>query len=319
MIILRSFIQVGVLFILLVSTAFSDEIKVNEGKPSKEAQVQKAQSPQPEKKAVEQKQEVQTKRQGPKEELPTLIVFDLVSEKGVEKGVANLLTEIVLDEVNKGKKYKVIGQKDIDKMLFWETNKQMKNCTESSCMMQIAGAMGAEYYIEGSLGSVGNKYVIALKFIETIGVNIKSRTTRTMDRNEDVLIKEIKEMVREIMGVGVAEKEKGIQIKEKAEVSEGSKKGISKIGMGITGAGLLLIGGGVYFGIKSEDAKKDLNRSYEDISNDYKRYSTTANIMYIMGGLMTAGGIVWMIFSGKGEEKSGFEVLPGGVRYTYNY
>jgi TolB-like protein len=302
---------------LYLSIAYADEAKGSDVKGTKEAQVQKAQSPQPEKKAVEPRQEGQPKRHGPKEELPTLIVFDLVPEKGVEKGVANLLTEIVLDEVNKSKRYKVIGQKDIDKMLFWETNKQLKNCTESSCMMQIAGAMGAEYYIEGSLGSVGNKYVIAMKFIETIGVNIKSRTTRTVDRNEDVLIKEIKEMVGEIMGLGGGEK--GIQINEKAEVSEGSKKGISKIGMGITGAGLLLIGGGVYFGIKSEDAKKDLNRKYEDISNDYKRYSTTANIMYITGGLMTAGGIVWMILSGKGEEKSGFEVLPSGVRYTYKY
>ena len=67
--------------------------------------------------------------------LPTLLVFDLVAEKGVEAGHMNVLTEVVIDKVSKTKKYQVVGQKDLDKMLFWEQNKQLKGCTDTACLV----------------------------------------------------------------------------------------------------------------------------------------------------------------------------------------
>ena len=146
------------------------------------------------------------KKEKSKESLPTLIVFEMTPEKGVEKGVTNLLVELIMSEVGKTGRFEVIGQKDIDKMLFWETNKQLKNCTESSCMMQIAGAMGAEYYVESSIGTVGDNYVISMKLIETMKVEIKGRSIRTIVKDENRLIKEVKEMVKEVLtqtGIGV--------------------------------------------------------------------------------------------------------------------
>ncbi|MCX7943176.1 MAG: hypothetical protein N2746_01535, partial [Deltaproteobacteria bacterium] len=97
-------------------------------------------------------------------------------------------------------KYKVIGQKDIDKMLFWETNKQLKNCTDSSCLMQIAGAMGAEYYIEGSVGAMGKRYILTLKYIDAYKVEIIKRKTEVMERDEDSLLISTKRIVREMFG-----------------------------------------------------------------------------------------------------------------------
>ncbi|MCX7958368.1 MAG: hypothetical protein N3B13_04910, partial [Deltaproteobacteria bacterium] len=136
-----------------------------------------------------------------KKELPKLIVFDIKPEKGVDSGSANLLTEIVLDEVSAifKNKYKIIGQKDIDKMLFWETNKQLKNCTESSCLMQIAGAMGAEFYVEGSVGTIGDKFVLTLKYIDALKVEILSRKTVVIEKDENRLIDSVKEVISEIL------------------------------------------------------------------------------------------------------------------------
>ncbi|MBI5525875.1 MAG: hypothetical protein HY897_06030 [Deltaproteobacteria bacterium] len=54
---------------------------------------------------------------------PTLIVFDLVPERGIDRGLSNLLTELVIDRVSRMRRYSVIGQKDLDKMLSWEQNK----------------------------------------------------------------------------------------------------------------------------------------------------------------------------------------------------
>jgi|GEM_PF-2985834 len=130
-------------------------------------------------------------------ELPSLIVFDISPEKGVEKGAANLLTEMILSEVAKLNRYKVIGQVDIDRMLFWESNKQLKNCTEDSCMMQIAGAMGAEYYIVGSVGMMGDNYILNLRIIDSIKAEVIERITEMIKRNENELIKGVKVAVKE--------------------------------------------------------------------------------------------------------------------------
>jgi len=132
------------------------------------------------------------------EELPSLIVFNISAEEGVSKGKANLLTEILIDEINKLNLFKVIGQKDLDSMLFWEGNKQLKNCTESSCLTQIAGAMGAEYYVEGSVGEMGDKYVIAIKLMNAQKVEVINRLIKKVYKSDNVLLDEVPRIVKEL-------------------------------------------------------------------------------------------------------------------------
>ncbi|MGC9042470.1 MAG: PEGA domain-containing protein [Myxococcota bacterium] len=131
-------------------------------------------------------------------ELPSLIVFNMGAEEGVTKGKANMLTEILIDEINKLNQFKVIGQKDLDSMFFWEQNKQLKNCTESSCLSEIAGAMGAEYYVEGSVGQLGDRYIIAVKLINAHKVEIVNRLIRKVYKSDNALVDEVPKMVKEL-------------------------------------------------------------------------------------------------------------------------
>ena len=131
--------------------------------------------------------------------LPTLLVFDMTAEKSVDKGIANLLVEIIMEEISKTEKFDVIGQKDIDKMLFWETSKSLKNCNDSSCLMQIAGAMGAEYYVESSIGQLGDSYIISMKLIDTMTIKIKGRSTRAIQNNENMLISNVRDMTYDML------------------------------------------------------------------------------------------------------------------------
>jgi len=259
-------------------------------------------------------------------EIPTLIVFDMTPEKGIEKGTTNLLIEIIMDEISRSKAFKVIGQKDIDKMLFWESNKQLKNCSENSCMMQIAGAMGAEYYVESSIGTVGNSYVISMKLIETMKVEIKGRSTRTIVKDEDKLIKEVKEMVSEVLnqaGAVVVAKKADEQkttsetkiVKEpkvETKVAGKSGKGISTGGIITTGIGVGLLAGGIIFGLKAKDLEdkarnwdRESQEDYYNIEEEYKSNAKIADYLFVGGGIVTAGGVVWMIVSAiNGEKKN---------------
>ncbi len=122
---------------------------------------------------------------------PTLLVFNLVAEQGIEKSVTNLLTELIIDKVSKLNRYTVMGQKDLEKMVFWEQNKQLQGCTDSSCLVQIAGAMGASFYIEGSAGSVGSQYIITLKLIDAHKVEVVSRSTTRVKKDDDVMVETV--------------------------------------------------------------------------------------------------------------------------------
>jgi formylglycine-generating enzyme required for sulfatase activity/TolB-like protein len=142
----------------------------------------------------------------------TVLVFDLVPENGVSQSTANLLTEVVIDNASKEKKYKVIGQKDISKMMSWEQNKQMAGCSESSCMVQVAGAMGADYYIEGSVGVVGDRYIITIKFIDTASVAVIDRGTKMVAKDENVMVDAVVQLVAEVLKLPMVATASGVKV-----------------------------------------------------------------------------------------------------------
>ncbi|MCX7944357.1 MAG: PEGA domain-containing protein [Deltaproteobacteria bacterium] len=125
-------------------------------------------------------------------------MFNVIAEEGVTKGKANMLTEILIDEITKLNRFKVIGQKDLDSMFFWEQNKQLKNCTDSSCLAQIAGAMGAEYYVEGSVGQIGDRYIIAIKLINAYKVEVVNRLISKVYKSDNALLDEMPKIVKEL-------------------------------------------------------------------------------------------------------------------------
>ena len=267
------------------------------------------------------------KKEKSKESVPTLIVFEMTPEKGIEKGVTNLLVELIMSEVGKTGRFEVIGQKDIDKMLFWETNKQIKNCNESSCMMQIAGAMGAEYYVESSIGVVGNKYLISMKLIETMQVKIKGRSTRTIDKNEDKLIEEVRDMVKEMLtGAGMWAENVSKDV-IKPEVIKGRVEGESDkkwIGYTLIGGGILIGALGGYFTYEAKVADDKYRDSKSaDEANKYDRErsdnNTRAVIMYGVGGgvmLIGAGYLIWNSYGGEKREDNKNKV---GIDFGINY
>ncbi len=219
-----------------------------------------------------------------KGELPSLIVFDIVPEEGVKKGVSNLLTEMVMVEIGKLNKFKVIGQKDLDKMLFWETNKTLKNCTESSCLMQIAGAMGAEYYVEGSIGVVGDKYIVTIKLMDSLKASVINRLGEAVSRDENVMLDTIIRMARELMKPLVGE-----DVIKKAE-DAGGKKGVAEKGKesagdnvadkGGDGTGLMIAGRG-YYETVSGGGSYDVSLGYR--INRYAELSVGFGVLQYLG------------------------------------
>jgi TolB-like protein len=222
-------------------------------------------------------------------QLPTLIVFDIAPEKGVERNESNLLTELVIDRVTRLKRHNVMGQKDLDKMFNWEQNKQLKGCSDTSCLVQIAGAMGAAYYIEGSVGIMGAQYIITLKLMDANNVKIVERATEQVKKDEDVVVAEIKRMVDAIMGI------KGAPVETPGSVYE-------PWGMaGTFGGAAILLVGGVFSAVQKQSvdgyqSAKDPN-ALKDARDKAGLYGNVALGCYIAGGAIAATGAVLWIYS----------------------
>jgi len=228
---------------------------------------------------------------------PTLIVFDIINERGVDKSMANLITELILDQVSRYGKYTVIGQKDLDKMLSWEQSKQLRGCNDTQCLVQIAGALGAEYYIEGSIGVMGDLYLVSLKYIDAINVKVLERSTEKVKKDENVVMSTVERQVEALLSVALAG-----NVKDLAGGKGGVQlKPMEKWGIGLTasGAGVAVIGGIMtLMASKSADEMRNATDPKEitDAAHKVDAYNAAAVTMYTVGGAAVVTGVVlWVL------------------------
>jgi len=240
--------------------------------------------------------------------LPTLIVFDIVTEKGVEKSTGNMLTEVVIDRIAGLGRYIVIGQKDIDKMMAWEEKKQLQGCNDTSCLVQIAGALGAHYYIEGSIGVIGNQYIITLKQIDALVVKVITRRTDTVNKDETTLVQSMKNMV-DFIFTGKAVDKKPV-----------SPKLLTDMGMGFlfSGVGVVAIGG-VFQGLSVKahndaNSEKDPQKMADQLSR-MDTYKSVAIAGYATGGALAVTGAVLWIYGAVSKPPKSKEPVKAKVSY----
>jgi len=256
-----------------------------------------------------------------KKEKPNLIVFNIVPEKGMERGESNLLTELVIEKVSSLNRFTVIGQKDLDKMLSWEQTKQLQGCTDTSCLIQIAGAMGADLYIEGSIGVFGGMYIVTLKLVDTCEVKVLARDTDKLEKNEEKLIATVELMVVNLMKVtepqqkaiveAQPQKDTGVdlrkQVTPKYPMNPYKMWGHASFWTGLGMAGL----GGMFTGLAA-NAANNFRQSGTD-KDAIARYNGAAISFYTIGGALVVTGVVlWALSPGDEEwaKKHKLSVAP---------
>ncbi|MBI5527412.1 MAG: hypothetical protein HY897_13850 [Deltaproteobacteria bacterium] len=96
----------------------------------------------------------------------TSIAFFQLEAQGVDARVAGIVSDTMLTELGKLPDSKVIGSKDIDAMLGYEQKKQLTGCADTSCVVAVGGALGVDKLVMGSLGKIGDSYVMNLKALD---------------------------------------------------------------------------------------------------------------------------------------------------------
>ena len=134
-----------------------------------------------------------------KDEKINVMFFELKAMTGFDKEKANVLEEIILAELYKYKKFNVISKGDVEKILNAEEFKQMIECNDNSCLMEISGALGAEILVSGGIGKMGDLSQLSLKMLNNQDGTVYSRVSRTIEGSDRALINETKSSVMELI------------------------------------------------------------------------------------------------------------------------
>lgn len=101
------------------------------------------------------------------EERLRVLVMDLAAEGPVDAGTVKTLTGIVSAELAAYTDLDVMADADVRRMLELEGEKQSVGCGDTSCLADIAGAMGARLVVFGSVGKLGDTLVLHLNLYDS--------------------------------------------------------------------------------------------------------------------------------------------------------
>ncbi|MBI5526180.1 MAG: hypothetical protein HY897_07580 [Deltaproteobacteria bacterium] len=94
------------------------------------------------------------------------VAFFQLEAQHVDPKTAAIVSDELLVLLSKMPGSNVMGSKEVDAMLGYEQKKQMSGCTDTSCMVAIGGALGVDKILMGSLGKLGESYILSLKLLD---------------------------------------------------------------------------------------------------------------------------------------------------------
>ena len=85
---------------------------------------------------------------------------------GVDPHVGTIVTDSVVSELRKLKGVSVVSMDEVRAMLDVEAKKQLTGCEESSCLAEIADALGADGVVIGTLAAVDGAHIIGMRRLD---------------------------------------------------------------------------------------------------------------------------------------------------------
>lgn len=101
---------------------------------------------------------------------PRLLVLDLTPSAGVEERLASAVGEAVAAEASRTGYFQVSTQRDVALLLGLERQRELVGgCGEQSesCLVELAGALGARFVLSGSLARLGDAYQLSLQTLDS--------------------------------------------------------------------------------------------------------------------------------------------------------
>ncbi|MDP2339481.1 MAG: hypothetical protein Q8O67_00875 [Deltaproteobacteria bacterium] len=242
----------------------------------------------------------------------------------VDANTARALGELSTAAAAKHRVFDVISSVDVRRALELEANKQVAGCATdaTSCLAEVAGAMGARYVVFGSISAIGSQLLLSLNLFDS---KVASSAGRVVVKaaSVDDLLGRIDGAVDELLGAADAEATAAaaastspharerllVMDLEFAQKKTGEPDVVVAAGDGwSTGSWMLLgggttavvgalaVAGGVIAGTQAQtaDAAAKTQRFQDDALRAYAERDSMTNVangLFIGGGLLVTSGI----------------------------
>ena len=241
--------------------------------------------------------------QAPPTPKPTKVaVSELEAGYGADPKLAHTLSSLLTSELRQRPALAITSQDDIRSLLGFHKEKQLLGCAETSCLSEIGGALGVDQMVTGSLGHVGESYLLDLRSIDVkkaVVLRDASRRLRTTDPEE--LLDAITELAAELYpGPIVRQPVPDAALSESPEVHK-RRNLVGPIIVGATGAAAALVGGLVWL-----DAVRAGQRQLVGADNVYSltyaqaqarnTEATTGGVLFFSGIVVGVCGLGWGLF-----------------------
>jgi TolB-like protein len=127
-----------------------------------------------------------------------------LSANNVQQETVNTIESAITVELGKHESLKVVAGSELQRMLELEGQKVAAGCDDdSSCLSEIAGALGADYVVAGQLGKLDVRWVLTLTLIDGASQEAINRVrvdAGDLDAMPDRLKPAVNELVTPITG-----------------------------------------------------------------------------------------------------------------------
>jgi len=217
---------------------------------------------------------------GAEETAQRMLLMDLKATL-VEPEVVGLVNNMVSTELAHKKGFELITGADMRQMVELEAEKQSLGCADdSSCLSELAGAMGARYVVFGEMGKLGSFYLLTLNLFDSKMAKSAARDTlrvKSIDELVEKLPPLINMLVDEIRAkdsFSIASEGDGSKVRvvmRNAYLKDGHLKGYAvnhpKLGDGPLKSSAVL---GITYDLRGTAKVKTKNTNYVIETTDWK-------------------------------------------------
>lgn len=125
-------------------------------------------------------------------------VLDVKSTGAADPKVVEGLSSLVASEVARRPNLTVIAGADLRTLIGYERQRQLLGCSESSCLAELAGALGAAYLVSSEVSRVGSTWLLSMTLLDAKKAVAVNRLTRRVS-SDDALVDETTAAVDDLL------------------------------------------------------------------------------------------------------------------------
>lgn len=133
----------------------------------------------------------------PKRVMNFIAVMDIRCGKGMDNTLSTPLTNVVIDELVKVKKYTVIDRANRD-MILGEAGFQMSGCVDERCTVEAGRILGVGKIIIGSVDLIDKTYLVNLQLINVETAAVEASTIKLCECDFTELVNTIRYATRNL-------------------------------------------------------------------------------------------------------------------------